>query len=278
VSQFTTFSNHLDTNIAVPAGQHYVVVQAWDANGAVMKAPENILVNASSVSASSASASTAAAAPAGAAVYGAIQTMPNWESCTVCAGVNAQGPVAQYAMGEHVASPSLSGQAAQFQISGNTPYADAIWWKQLGGDNSKTHFQYDVDFYLTQPQLAQSLEFDANQSNGTTKFIYGTQCNIKGDGQWDVWDTAGNTWRPTGIACAIPAAFQWHHLTWQFYRDNSTVYFVAVTLDGVTNYVNRAYAAKPVNASEINVAFQMDGDYAMHPYSAWLDNVTLTAW
>src|SRR6516162_3210791 len=178
VSQFTTFSNHLDTNIAVPAGQHYVVVQAWDANGAVMKAPENILVSTSSVSASPASTSTQAAAPAGAAVHGAIQTMPNWESCTVCAGVNAQGPAAQYAMGEHVASPSLSGQAAQFQISGSTPYSDAIWWKQLGGDNSKTHFQYDLDFYLTQPQLAQSLEFDANQSNGTTKFIYCTHCNI----------------------------------------------------------------------------------------------------
>jgi hypothetical protein len=268
VSQFTTYSNHLDTNIAMPAGQHHVVVQAWDASNAVMKAPETISISTSAMSSASASAG----------VYGAIQTMPNWESCTVCAGLNAQGPVAQYAMGEHVASPSLSRQAAQFQISGSTPYADAIWWKQLGGDNSKTHFQYDVDFYLNQPQLAQALEFDANQSAGNMKFIYGTQCNIKGDGQWDVWDTAGNTWRPTGIACAMPAAFQWHHLTWQYYRDNSNVYFVAVTLDGVTSYVNRTYAAKPVSASEINVAFQMDGDYAMHTYSVWLDNVTLRAW
>jgi len=210
--------------------------------------------------------------------YSEIQTMPNWESCTVCAGLNALGPVAQYSMGEHVASPALSGQAAQFNISGSTPYSDAIWWKQLGGDNAKTHFQYDLDFYLAQPQLAQSLEFDANQSNGSMKFIFGTQCNIKGDGQWDVWDTAGNTWRPTGISCGVPAAYQWHHLTWQFYRDNTTIYFVAVTLDGATHYVNRSYAAKPVGASEINVAFQMDGDFAMHPYSTWLDNVTLTAW
>lgn len=224
------------------------------------------------------SASVFAGAQPTAVTHAAIQTMPNWESCTVCAGVNAQGPPAQYAMGEHVASPSLSGQAAQFQISGKTPYSDAIWWKQLGGDNSKTHFQYDLDFYLTQPQLAEALEFDANQSTGNLKFIFGTQCNIKGDGQWDVWDTAGNTWRPTGLACSMPSAFQWHHLTWQFYRDNSTVHFLAVTLDGVTHYVNRSYNAKPVNASELNVAFQIDGDYAMHPYSVWLDNVTLMAW
>ena len=134
----------------------------------------------------SAWAFAAPGAPASSVTYGSIQTMPNWESCTVCAGLNAQGPVAQYAMGQHVPSPSLSGQAAQFNISGNTPYSDAIWWKQLGGDNSKQHFQYDLDFYLTQPQLAQSLEFDANQSNGSAKFIFGTQCNIKGDGQWDV--------------------------------------------------------------------------------------------
>lgn len=217
-------------------------------------------------------------APANAAVYPAIQTMPAWDNCSVCAGVNANGPVAQYAMGEHVVTPSLSGQSAQFQISGATPYSDAIWWKQLGANNAAAHFQYDVDFYLTQPQLAQALEFDANQSTGNLKFIFGTQCNIKGDGQWDVWDTAGNAWRPTGIACTMPAAFQWHHLTWQFYRDNSNIYFVSVTVDGVTNYVNRVYAAKPVNAQELNVAFQMDGDFAMHPYSVWLDNVTLRAW
>src|SRR5215467_935894 len=58
VSQFTTYSDHLDTNIALPAGQHSVVVQAWDAGGAVMKTPENISVSTSSGLAS---------APAGAA-------------------------------------------------------------------------------------------------------------------------------------------------------------------------------------------------------------------
>ena len=266
---YTINAGSVNANVNATAGSHLLVVQAWDSAGAVYKDSMTVSVGGSTVKSTT---------PPNAVVHSAIQTMPAWESCTVCAGPNAAGPVAQYAMGENVASPSLSGRSAQFQISGPTPYADAIWWKQLGADNAKTHFQYDLDFYLTQPQLAQALEFDANQSIGNLKFIFGTQCNIKGDGQWDVWDTAGNTWRPTGIACAMPAAFQWHHLTWQFYRDSSKVYFVAVTLDGVTHYVNRSYSAKPVNASEVNVAFQMDGDYAMHPFSAWLDNVTLTAW
>ena len=38
------------------------------------------------------------------------------------------------------------------------------------------------------------------------------------------------------------------------------------------------YMDKPLNATEINVAFQMDGDFAQHPYSVWLDNVTLSYW
>src|SRR5215475_7179791 len=151
-------------------------------------------------------------APAGGVTHSAIQTMPGWESCDVCAGIGANGPRAAYAMVANQQSPSLSGQAARFDISGGTPYADSIWWKQLGGDDAKTHFQYDLDFYLTAPQFAQALEFDVNQSSGGKKFIFATQCNIKAEGQWDVWDTAGNTWRPTGIACTAPTAFQWHHL------------------------------------------------------------------
>src|SRR5437899_4029349 len=79
-------------------------------------------------------------APAG-VTHGAIQTMPGWESCDVCAGIGAKGPRAASAMTGNQQSPSLSRQAARFDISGATPYADAIWWKQLGGDDGKTRFQ-----------------------------------------------------------------------------------------------------------------------------------------
>ncbi|HEX2331389.1 MAG TPA: hypothetical protein VHN74_21870 [Candidatus Angelobacter sp.] len=207
-----------------------------------------------------------------------IQTMPGWQNCSVCAGINASGPAATYSMTQNQKSPSLSGHSAKFSISGKTPYSDALWWKQLGANNSVTHLKYDVDFYLTTPQYAQSLEFDNNQAIGHTKFIFGTQCNIRNRGDWDVWDTKGGAWRPTGIPCHAPSAFKWHHLTWQFKRDATKNYFVSVTLDGVTHYVNRSYYGKPVSASMLDVAFQMDGDYAMHGYNVWLDNVKLTYW
>jgi hypothetical protein len=167
----------------------------------------------------------------------------------------------------------------QFFLGGSTPYSNALWWKQLGGNNNVTHFQYDVDFYLTAPQYAQALEFDVNQSIGTRKFIFGTQCNIKGGGVWDVWDTANKAWRSTGIACSAPSAYTWHHLTWQFYRDSANyAHFVSLTLDGVTHYVNAAYYSEPMSVSEINVAFQMDGDSRQDNYSAWLNYVTLKYW
>lgn len=256
----------LNTRINASSGSHLLVIQSWDSAGGGSKSSVTVSVGGSTTPVSGS-----------AVTHAAIQAMLGWQSCDVCAGIGAKGPAAAFSMVENQGSPSLSGRSAKFSIGGSTPYADAIWWKQLGADNAKTHFQYDVDFYLTAPQYAQALEFDANQSTGGKKFIFGTECNIKAN-HWDVWDTAGNTWRSTGIPCAMPSAYQWHHLTWQFYRDSNTIHFVAFTLDGVTHYVNRVYNAKPVNAQEVNVAFQMDGDYAMHSYSAWLDNVTLRAW
>src|SRR5947207_13086870 len=273
-SMYTVNANQLDTSVASSNGSHSVVVQAWDTTGAVYKQALTVNVN----STSAPSSSSISSAPSNATAFNEIQRMPSWENCTVCAGAGANGPAAVYGTTQGVSSPSLSGNSMEFYLGGSTPYSDAIWWKQLGASNSATHFQYDLDFYLTNPQFAEALEFDVNQSIGNKKFIFGTQCGVISDGQWDVWDTAGDTWRPTGVACPMPAAYQWHHLTWEFYRDDTYTHYVAVTLDGVKHYVNVAYQAKPWGANEINVAFQMDGNVRQDAYNAWLDNVTLRYW
>jgi len=270
---FTVNSNQLDTTVDASSGSHSLVVQAWDSTGAVYK--QSLTVN---VGAGSPPAPSGGSVPGGAIVQSNIQQMPGWESCTVCAGAGGSGPSAAFGTQQGISSPSLSGASMQFSIGGSTPYSDALWWKQLGGNNGITHFQYDVDFYLTNPGVAQALEFDVNQSNGVYKFIFGTQCDIKGAGAWDVWDTAGRGWVSTGIPCSAPSAYQWHHLTWELYRDDYQAHFVALTLDGVKHYVNMAFWVQPSGVSEINVAFQMDGDYVQHAYDAWLDNVTLSYW
>jgi hypothetical protein len=274
VSVYLVSATKLDTSVAMSAGSHNVIVQAWDSTGAVMKTPLSITVSGATPPPPTGGLP---APPAGAVTKSNIEQMAGWESCTVCAGAGANGPVATYSMVENQASPSLDGNSAQFSISGTTPYSDALWWKQLGAADSATNLKYDVDFYITNPGVAEALEFDNNQSNGTHKFIYGTQCNIKA-GHWDVWGNAAGNWISTGVACSAPTAFQWHHLTWEFKRTATDVIFVGFTYDGVTHYVNRTYPARASGVHEMNVAFQMDGDFAMHGYSTWLDRVTLAYW
>jgi hypothetical protein len=283
LSVYLVSASSLNTSVIMSAGTHSVVVQAWDTTGAVFKTPMNLTVGNSAPTPTPTPTATPTPAPglpgppAGAVVKSNIDQMPSWDSCTVCAGANAKGPVATYSMVENQASPSLDGLAAKFSISGTTPYSDALWWKQLGAADTATHLKYDVAFYITNPGVSQALEFDNNQSNGVHKFIYGTQCNIKG-GHWDVWGNAAGNWLTTGIACSAPTAFVWHHLTWEFQRTSTNVIFVGFTYDGVTHYVNRSYPARASTVHEMNVAFQMDGDSAMHAYSTWLDKVTLTYW
>lgn len=254
----------LNTSVSAGAGSHSLVIQAWDSTGAVTK-------NALAISVTS-------SVPSNATVQSNIEDMTGWQSCTVCAGSGGSGPVAGFSLTQFQATPSLDGSSAQFSIWGSTPYSDALWWRELGADNSAANFQYDVNFYLTAPQYAQALEFDVNQSDGTTRFIFGTQCNIKNGSVWDVWDTANARWVSTGVSCPAPSANTWHHLTWELKRSATQATFVAITLDGVRHAVNMTFDGKPVTGSELNVAFQMDGDYAQHAYSAWLDKVTLSYW
>jgi len=281
VSVYLTNSASLDTSVAMAPGQHSTVVQAWDSTGAVFKNPMVLTVASSSSPTPTPTPSaspTPSNAPAGATVKSDIDQMPGWENCTVCAGANAAGPSAVYSMTENVLSPALDGKAAQFNLSGSTPYSDALWWKQLGGNNAIKNFTYDLNFYIANSQAPQALEFDVNQSNNVYKFIFGTQCNIKDGAQWDVWGNASGNWIHTGIPCTAPAAYTWHHLTWQLQRTDTQVIYVSLTYDGVTHYVNRTYPARPNNVSEINVAFQMDGDNKQTAFSAWLDKVSLKYW
>jgi hypothetical protein len=203
--------------------------------------------------------------------------MTGWQHCDACAGNNGSGPSASITMAQHISSPSMTGNSTRYTIASSTPYADGLWWKQLGAVNSATNLVYDLYFYIKTPQYSQALEFDANQANGTHRWVFGTQCNIAG-GHWDVWANAAGKWTSTGIPCSAPSAYKWHHLTWEFKRTSSSVIFVAFTYDGVKHYVNRTYPAKLSSVKELNVAFQMDMRSNHVTYSTWLDKVSLKYW
>jgi hypothetical protein len=208
--------------------------------------------------------------------YSSVQKS-KWSSCTTCAGANGSGPTATYSQTLYNTNPSITGASSKFSISGTRSYADALWWKQLGANSAATNFKYDLYFYIKNPSAAQALEFDVNQSVGGHKYIFGTECDIKGTHTWRVWSKA-TSWNNTYIPCGAPSAYQWHHLTEQFQRVNGKVKFVSITLDGRTSYVNRTYYPQSSSVNELNVAFQMDGNSTMTAYQVWVDKVSLTVW
>ncbi len=208
--------------------------------------------------------------------YYNIEDMSGWSNCGACAGIGASGPVGSYWMRQHVGSPSLDGSSTEFYL-GNKPYADALWWKQLGGNGAVSHFTYDLYFYIQNPSVAQALEFDVNQSTGGHKYIFGTECDTRNGHVWKVWSNAGKTWVNTYQAC-YPAAYRWNHLTIQVERVSGKAHFVSITLNGATKYINRYYWPISSSAYEINPAFQMDLNSYGQGYAVWIDKMRLTYW
>src|SRR5438552_3218317 len=88
-----------------------------------------------------------------------IDQMTGWTSCSSCAGYGGTGAVTAHSLTQNLSSPSLDGKSAQFSISGTTAYANALWWKQLGGKDSAHNFIYDVYYYIKTPTAPQALEF-----------------------------------------------------------------------------------------------------------------------
>jgi hypothetical protein len=208
--------------------------------------------------------------------YSSVDQMSGWGSCDACAGIGAKGAAATRTTAI-VSTPSLDGKSKMFSIASSHPYADAIWWKSLPGNDAKTHFTYDFYFYIKNPAASEALEFDVNQSAAKRRYVYGTQCGVNYDHQWDVWDTAAGTWRKTGIPCS-PKAYSWNHVTWQFERSGGRIHFISVTMNGKTSYVNRWYNSKAWGASEISVAVQLDQTGSHTTYQTWVDKINLTMW
>jgi hypothetical protein len=259
---YSVNASSLDTNVQLATGSHYIVVQAWDTLGVVYKASGfNIQVNGGTNP-----------------TYTMIQAMSGWQSCGSCAGRNGQGPDTPRSMTQFISTPSMTGQSSEYWIGPNQPWSNALWWKQLGANPNATHFIYDLYFYMTDPGSPQAVEFDMNQSANGHKFIFGTECDVKGTHGWDVWDTANGTWVHTGISCSAIPAYTWNHLVLEFQRSGNQTSFISVTLNGSKSYINRTFNTFAVNAAELNTAVQIDGDGQDHQVKLWVDQMQVTAW
>lgn len=270
-SVYGTNAASLDTSVSMSAGAHNVVVQAWDSTGAVFKSPLTVNVSAFS---------TAPVIPAGAKTFTNIDQMTGWNHCDKCSGIGANGPTTPYSMTQFISSPSLDGKSAQFWIGGSTPYASALWWKQLGANSAPRHFVYDLYFYIKDAKAPQALEFDANQSISPYRYVMGTECSLRTSQQWSVWDGASKHWMPTGVPCTYIEPYKWHHLVEEFERTtDGKVRYISITLDGTKNYINKIWSPQYIGSgNDINVAIQLDGNNVMTDYSLWADKITFTYW
>ncbi len=214
------------------------------------------------------------------------QGPPNFVNCSPspCDGIT-------FSMQQGITSPSMSGEAAQFNVGGTAVYSDAFFNNHLIGDLSSQglpdtnhtlvptyhNFTYDVYFYGTNLGLSQAVEFDINQFYDNLGFIWGHECRIAGGNEWDIWDNINAHWVPTGIAC-YPNNNAWNHVTIQVQRtSNNQLWFQSITLNGVTSTVNQYY--NPGSAPGwygITVNYQEDGNYIQSPYTVYLDELTFT--
>ena len=173
----------------------------------------------------------------------------------------------------------MSGASAWFKLGGKTEYSNALWWHSFGPNPTPEHFVYDLYFYMKDPNVPEALEFDVNQSMDGVRYIWGSECSYRNTGYWDIWDDETGKWETTSVPCPVVSANEWHHLTWQIERVNGQIHYISVTVDGNVGTVDKYYKPQQdYNGSDLNVAFQMDGDYRQDPYSVWLDNVSLSAW
>jgi len=176
-------------------------------------------------------------------------------------------------------APSLSGKSSQFTLGGPTQYSNALWWKSLGPNSTPTHFVYDLYFYMEHPGSPEALEFDINQSMHDVRYTWGTECSYRDTGHWDIWNPETEKWETTSVPCPVVSANTWHHLTWTVERVNGQVHYISVAVDGNVTPVDKYYNPQQQwPGADLNVAFQMDGDYRQDPYTVWLDNVSLSAW
>jgi len=210
-----------------------------------------------------------------------IQDHYNWVSCsaliansTCAAGLG----VATSNLTLHQATPSLDGSAARFSLGGKSAYSNELYWSPIGVGNTVSHFTYDLYFYIDHGDAPQSLEFDVNQTFNNTRWTWGTQCDFNQTHEWNVWDPLHGIWVPIPIPCDHFPSETWIHLVWQLERVGNRVHYISVSVADHTYPVDVYYEAQPNwDQEEIDIAFQMDGNYKQEPFNVWLDKVNLLA-
>lgn len=278
---YFTWDKSINTQIFLATGTHTITVMAEDNQGYISATPVQVSVTAQAPSTN------------GQTVISSIQNMPGWQSCgglfppgsgragQICA---AGGGTPNSTLTQNVSSPAMDGSSAKFSMAPASPdcqhYCNMLYFNPIAGGNNVSHFVYDLYFYIDNPDAPQALEFDFNQTFGGQRWVWGSECNFKADGVWDIWDDAPNTgWEPTTIPCTAFQANTWIHLVWTVERVGNQVHYISLQVGDQVYTVDTFYPNQQNwTLEEIDNAFQMDLDAVGTPYNVWLDKVNVTAY
>lgn len=277
---YTTNGSSLNTTLTLSPGTYNTVVEEWDGCGGAATAGVTFTVR------------------GGGNTFYNLHSENGWNSYAQqpptyqdCAKCTPAGPGTTWATYRGIKSPSLSGNATQYNIGGDMDYSDVLWNNHLIGDLSTQgmpdtghtlvptlhNFTYDVYFWGNNLNASQALEFDINQFFNGMGFTWGHECRVGGGNEWDVWDNVHAHWTPTGIPC-YPNENAWNHLTIQVQRtSNNQLLYQSITLNGETHTLNWTYG--PFSAPGwygITINYQMDGNYAQSSYTVYLDKLDFT--
>ena len=262
------------------AGNHQLVVRAWDSTGAYADKTINITVGSGTPPTPGGPGAGLPTPPSNAVVFNNINQMSSgWVPCgdSACAGGNGGG---NYWQALFQTTPSLSGASMELYRDG--VWDNALWHHKMGAHNSVTNVLFD--FYLqvdsASLQHAQALESEAFQFVGGWNYMLGTQCDY-GLGKWDTWSEASGHWLPTSIPCPKFSPNTWHHV--QQYitinHSNHSYTYKTFVIDGTVYNLNQTQYANNLGwGDNLGAQWQLDDNASGGGYHEWIDKAKLTVW
>src|SRR4051812_24027808 len=224
---------------------------------------------------------------ASAQTFSNIQSRTDGASCSECAGADGTGTKAAFWIKQNVASPSLTGHAAQLFLGGSIPYSDALWnWRIASDSSNMRHYIFDTYYYVTNPSAVQGLEFNITSYDHGRGYTYGFTCSVKSGGVWKISvpdDSTSNMaemhWTSTGISCPAPPANKWNHVNFEAERTSSgMIHYISLTVNGSKHYINKTVYARraPSDWNGLTTHVQLNGDSKQTDYSVWIDRYKVT--
>jgi hypothetical protein len=284
--RYTVNSNSISTALPMSSGGHYVVVQAWDNNGNVYKTPVNVAVGGGSNPTPAPTPTptgnqngSAAPVPSGAIVMSNIQNQSGWQTCGGCGNQGGSGTGPSYGLVQHVSSPSLSGNAANFYVNGGPAWTGAYWFiEQPVVPRPVSYLRYEFDMYVPSSAtgVIQAIEFECQQNANGYTYNYAWQADY-GSNTWRVFNYTNKSWEGTSIPLQRFAPNTWHHIIAIYHASGNSAVHDSLTVDGVTKNVNIWHNATHTgNGSELTNAFQLDLMQSGAGYKVYLDNIKVS--